>query len=153
MYVHRSLFALFALLLMLTFLFAGSVPARPHLVSKGFLTIVNQHDHTVILFDLAARKSVATIEVGVNGHEVAVSPDGKFAYVPIYGNSGVGKPGTNGQSVDVIDLRTRAIAGHIDLGKPVRPHCAKFGPDGLLYVSAELANAIYVVDTDRKSVV
>src|SRR4029077_3414049 len=26
------------------------------------------------------------------------------------------------------------------------PHCAKFGPDGMLYVSAELADAIYVVD-------
>jgi YVTN family beta-propeller protein len=152
MYLYRSLFGLCALLLMLTFLLAGNLRARPDLVPKGFLTIVNQHDHTVILFDLAASKSVATIDVGVNGHEVVISPDGKFAYVPIYGNSGVGKPGTDGQFIDVIDLHNRAIAAHINLGKPVRPHCAKFGPDGLLYVSAELANAIYVVDTAARKV-
>jgi YVTN family beta-propeller protein len=41
----------------------------------------------------------------------------------------------------------------IDLGDEVRPHCAHFGPDGLLYVSAELANAIYIVDTKTRSVV
>ena len=35
----------------------------------------------------------------------------------------------------------------------VRPHCAHFGPDGLLYVSAELANAIYIVDTKTRSLV
>lgn len=144
--MHRSLFALF-------FLLGGNLTARPDLVSKGFLTIVNQREHTVVLFDLGAAKAVATIEVGVNGHEVAISPDGKFAYVPIYGNSGVGKPGTDGQFIDVIDLHAHAIAAHIDLGKPVRPHCAKFGPDGLLYVSAELANAVFVVDPAIRRVI
>jgi YVTN family beta-propeller protein len=142
-----------ALLPLLVFLPAGNVPARPKPVGPGFLTIVNQRDHTLVLFNLATGKSVATIEVGINGHEVAVSPDGKFAYVPIYGNSGVGKPGTDGRTIDIIDLHTDTVAGHIDLGKPVRPHCAKFGPDGLLYVTAELANSILVVDTaDRKVV-
>src|SRR5208283_683969 len=37
--------------------------------------------------------------------------------------------------------------------KRFRPHCAHFGPDGLLYVSAELANAIYIVDTQTRSLV
>lgn len=142
-----------ALLPIVAFLLADNVPAPPKLVGPGFLTIVNQRDHTLVLFDLAAGKPVATIEVGVNGHEVAVSPDGEFAYVPIYGNSGVGKPGTDGRSIDIIDLHAHSVAGHIDLGKPVRPHCAKFGPDGLLYVTAELANAVFVVDTAGRKVV
>jgi YVTN family beta-propeller protein len=128
-------------------------PSAPVTIPSGFLTIVNQRDHTLVLFDLAKRQQLAAIEVGVNGHEVAVSPDGKFAYIPIYGNSGVGKPGTDGQMIDIIDLHTHALAGHIDLGKPVRPHCAKFGHDGLLYVSAELSNAIFVVDPISRKVV
>jgi YVTN family beta-propeller protein len=41
----------------------------------------------------------------------------------------------------------------IELGKEVRPHCAHFAPDGLLYVSAELANAIYIVDPKTRSLV
>ena len=49
------------------------------------------------LIDPEAGKQVATVPVdGVTGHEVAASPDGKTAYVPIYGDSGVGRPGTDG---------------------------------------------------------
>jgi len=150
MHLHRSLFALFALP---TFLLVGNAPANPKVAAPGFLVVANQGDHTLLLLDLAAHTIVEKVEVGVNGHEVAVSPDGKFAYVPIYGNSGVGKPGTDGRAIDIVDLHTHAIAGHIDLGKPVRPHCAKFGPDGLLYVSAELSNTILVVDTAARKVV
>lgn len=139
-------------------LFAAISLARPNpsptnALPPGYLVIANQRDHTLLLVDLATHQQVAAVEVGVNGHEVAVSPDKKFAYVPIYGNSGVGKPGTDGQMIDIVDLRTHSIAGHIDLGKPVRPHCAKFGPDGLLYVSAELSDAIFVVDPVTRKVV
>src|SRR5882672_7194262 len=93
---------------------------------SGFLAVANQGDHTALLIDLSNHSTLAKVEVGVNGHEIAISPDGHFAYVPIYGNSGVGKPGTDGNSIDIIDLKKHALAGHIDLGKNVRPHCAKF---------------------------
>ena len=62
-------------------------------------------------------------------------------------------PGSNGSTIHVIDLRRGTTVSIIDLGKEVRPHCAQFGPDGLLYVSAELANAIYIVDPKSRSVV
>lgn len=136
-----------------TFLQAQGDASHPASGAAGFLVIANQGEHTTLLVDLATRQTLARVEVGINGHEVAVSPDGHFAYVPIYGNSGVGKPGTDGDSIDVVDLKARKLAGHIALGKPVRPHCAKFGPDGLLYVSAELSNAIYVVDTAARKVI
>jgi YVTN family beta-propeller protein len=77
---------------------------------------------------------------------VTASPNGRLAYLPIYGNSGVGKPGTDGRSVEIVDLDKRSLLSTIDLGRPVRPHWVKFGPDGLLYVSAELDNAIDVLD-------
>jgi YVTN family beta-propeller protein len=121
--------------------------------SSGMLFVANQFDHTANLVDIASRKAVEKVGMDVNGHEVVVSPDHKFGYVPIYGNSGVGKPGTDGATIEVVDLRTARAIRIIDLGKPVRPHCAKFGPDGLLYVSAELANAIYIVDPASGKVV
>ncbi|GAC1615920.1 MAG: hypothetical protein PVS2B2_24120 [Candidatus Acidiferrum sp.] len=120
---------------------------------KDALVIVNQADHTVLLVELSTRKTLATIEVGVSGHEVAISPDQNYAYIPIYGNAGVGRPGTDGSTIDIIDLRERKLAGKIDLGKPVRPHCARFGPHGLLYVSAELSQAIFAIDTKTRKVV
>ncbi len=124
-------------------------PAPPE---HGMLVVANQGDHTTLLIDPQTREALMKVTVGVNGHEVAVSPDSRFAYVPIYGNSGVGKPGTDGRAIDVIDLRERKQVATIELGKPLRPHRAAFGPDGLLYVSAELDNALDVVDPASRKV-
>jgi YVTN family beta-propeller protein len=116
--------------------------------AAGTLLCCNKGDRTLGIIDPVAGKELATVaENGVTGHEVIASPDGKTAYVPIYGNSGVGKTGTDGSMIRVIDLFTRQIKGTIDFGKGVRPHCAMFGPqDGLLYVSTELEKAITVID-------
>jgi YVTN family beta-propeller protein len=119
----------------------------------NLLFVANQMEHTVLLVDTMSKQVVAKVGVDINGHEVAVSPDGHFGYVPIYGNTWVGKPGSNGSTIHVVDLRGGRTVAVIDLGKEVRPHCAHFGPDGLLYVSAELANAIYIVDTKTRSLV
>lgn len=124
----------------------------PHPASHGILVVANQKEHTALLVDPETRQELAKITVGINGHEVAVSPDSRFAYVPIYGNSGVGKPGTDGTTIDVIDLQERKLVTSIDLGKPLRPHRAEFGPDGLFYVSAELDNALDVIDLATRKV-
>jgi YVTN family beta-propeller protein len=114
--------------------------------ARGFLFVANQVDHSALVVNLDSRRVVAKTGVDINGHEVAVAPNHRFGYVPIYGDSGVGKPGTDGSTIQVVDLRAGRTVKIIDLGKPVRPHCAKFGPDGFLYVSAELASALYVLD-------
>lgn len=125
----------------------------PSLLPAQRLLIANQVDHTLVIVDAATGKTLATVGVDINGHEVAASPDGRLAYVPIYGNSGVGRPGTDGSTVQVIDIVSGRAIHIIDLGKPVRPHCAKFAPDGLLYVSAELASAVDVIDPKAGRVV
>jgi DNA-binding beta-propeller fold protein YncE len=121
--------------------------------SKGLLVVANQFEHTALIVDPDARKEIAKISVGVNGHEVAVSPDAKFAYVPIYGNSGVGKPGTDGSTIDVVDIANRKLAYTIDLGKPLRPHDPAFGLDGNLYVSAELSQSIDMIDPKTRKII
>lgn len=127
----------------------GSAPSA----ERGTLVVVNQVEHTVSLVDPEEHRKFASIVVGVNGHEVAVSPDERFAYVPIYGNSGVGKPGTDGATIDVIDVGKRGLSASIELGKPLRPHRAVFGPDGLLYITAELDNTVKIVDPSTQKVV
>jgi YVTN family beta-propeller protein len=143
-----------SLVLVSVMLIASSklLDARPAPPAGGVLVVANQKEHTLLLIDPDNRRELAKIVVGVNGHEVMVSRDGRFAYVPIYGNSGVGKPGTDGSTIDVIDLHERKLVVTIDLGKPLRPHRAEVGPDGLLYVTAELANAVDVIDPASRKV-
>jgi len=137
---------------LLTFLVVKNGNSRPS-SSTGLLVVANQKEHTLLLVDPESRRELAKISVGVNGHEVAVSPDSRFAYVPIYGNSGVGKPGTDGATIDIIDLEQRKLAATVDLGKPLRPHEPLFGPDGMLYVSAELAQALDIVDPATRKII
>src|SRR6266481_163617 len=148
MLAHRSL--------LLVFIMLSASAVLPETKSApapgGLLVVANQKEHTLLVVDPENRRELSKISVGVNGHEVIVSKDGHFAYVPIYGNSGVGRPGTDGSTIDVIDLQARKLVATIDLGKPLRPHCAEFGPDGLLYVTAELANAVDVIDPATRKV-
>jgi YVTN family beta-propeller protein len=129
---------------------AGRTPAP---AAHGMLVVANQHEHTALLIDPETRQELAKVVVGVNGHEVAVSPDSRFAYVPIYGNSGVGKPGTDGATIDIVDLREHRLAATIDLGKPLRPHRAEFGPDGMLYITAELSKSVDVIDPATRKII
>ena len=133
-------------------------PARTSSMSSnshGLLLVDNKGNHTISIVDPSTATQVATVkETGVTGHEIIASPDGRTAYVPIYGNSGVGRPGTDGRTIDVIDIASRRVTSTIDLGRPMRPHCAKFGPkDGMLYVTTELAEAVTVIDPKNNKIV
>src|SRR6266480_7936592 len=136
--------------------FAMSISSGSQPVNRdSILLVANKGDHTLGIVDAAAGRQIATVpEHGITGHEVAASPDGKLAYVPIYGNSGVGKPGTDGSNMVVINIAARKIVGNLDFGHGVRPHCAVFGPkDGLLYVTTELDKAITVIDPHAVKIV
>lgn len=121
-------------------------PDKP--TANGFVLVANKGDNALGIIDPAAGRQLIEIpEGGITGHEVTVSRDGRLAYVPIYGNSGVGMPGTDGSNLVVIDLAARKVVGNVDFGKGVRPHLPVFGPkNDLLYVSTELEHSITIID-------
>ena len=123
--------------------------------ARGLLLVANKGEHTLGIVDPDAGRQLAVVpEEGITGHEVVASPDGRTAYVPIYGNSGVGSPGTDGRTLAVIDIASRRLIHTIDFGRPVRPHCAVFGPkNGLLYISTELTNSIDLIDPRTNQIV
>ncbi len=123
--------------------------------SQPTLLVANQHSRDLSLIDPAAAKQIAAVPVeGITGHEVAASPDGKTAYVPIYGNSGVGKPGTDGSTMSVIDLASRKVVHTVDFGHGVRPHCAVYDKNsGMLYVTTELDKTVSIIDPKTLKIV
>jgi DNA-binding beta-propeller fold protein YncE len=131
---------------------AGSSSDR---TAQPMLLVANQGDRNLSLIDPSIGKQVATVPVdGVTGHEVAASPDGKMAYVPIYGDSGVGRPGTDGTKISVIDLAGRKIVHTIDFGHGVRPHCVIYDRNsGMLYVTTELEKSVSIIDPKTLKIV
>jgi DNA-binding beta-propeller fold protein YncE len=133
-------------LYLLLVVLAGVAPVT--FAQTSWLLVAQKGDKSLAIVDPAAGAVVASVaENGTTGHETVASPDGRLAYVPIYGNSGVGSPGTNGQNMVVIDLAARAIVGNVDFGHGVRPHCPVFGPkDGMLYVTTEIDHSVSIID-------
>jgi YVTN family beta-propeller protein len=150
--IMTKFLSLMALIFALLLIAAFSVPSPP---THGLLLVANKGDRTLGLIDPTAARQIATVaEGGETGHEVAASPDGKRAFVPIYGNSGVGMPGTDGSTLAVIDLGERKLTHTIDFGHGVRPHCAVVGPkDGLLYVTTELDKSVTIIDPQTLEIV
>jgi len=121
----------------------------------GRLLVAQKGDRSLAIVDPVAGTVIANVaENGITGHEVAGSADGRLAFVPIYGNSGVGKPGTDGKNIVVIDVAASKIVGNIQFDHGVRPHCAVIGPkDGLLYVTTELDRAVTIIDPKTLKIV
>lgn len=138
--------------------------SRAHFVARGpvdttgpLLIVANQGDKNLSIIDPLANRQVATISEDLKdvwAHEVAVSPDGRTVYAPIYGNSGVGHPGIDGREMLAIDLASRKIINQVDFGRGVRPHCVVYDPASkMLYVTTELANSVTIIDPGTLKIV
>jgi DNA-binding beta-propeller fold protein YncE len=133
------------------------LPPIPAILTAQTLLVVNQGDSNLSIVDPVSAREVAIVAErtsAVHGHEIAASADGRTAFMPIYGSTGVGKPGIDGHEMLVIDLPSRQIVGDIDFGHGVRPHLPVLDPaSGLLYVTTELDKTVTVVDPRTRKIV
>src|SRR5260370_40416190 len=95
----RLSFLLVSMMLLTSAVLWVAKPAPP---ADGLLGVTNQKEHTLLVIDPDNRRELAKIVVGGNGHEDMGSKAGRFAYVPISGDAGVGRPGTDGSTIDTV---------------------------------------------------
>src|ERR1022692_595168 len=95
------------------------------------LLVLEKEQNTLVIVDPASLTLVARVPVGNNPHEVAVSDDGKTAYIS---NGG-------GATIAVVDLTAQKPLAPIDLGALRAPHGLVFA-GGKLYFTAEGAKVV-----------
>ena len=114
-------------------------PAR-----SGMLVVANQQGASATVVDATTMRTIATLPVGDGPHEVAVSPDGRWAVVTIYGDRAA-----PGHALSVIDLGapTPIVSRTIELGQYTRPHGVAFVLGGAkLAVTSEATQRLVIVD-------
>jgi YVTN family beta-propeller protein len=96
------------------------------------LVVLNKEDATLVTVDPASGKILGTVPTGEGPHEVAVSADGKTAFVGNYG--GASGPGN---TISIIDLAAMKELRRFDVSPLRRPH-GIFVVDGKVYFTAEV---------------
>lgn len=109
----------------------------------GTIVASNMNAASVSIVDVASGNTLATVPTGEGPHEVAVSHDGRWAVISIYGNRTA-----IGSSLLVIDLEKPSSTRTIELGAGnQRPHGIAFLPDDrTLLVTGERAQRVLTID-------
>src|SRR5580693_7873606 len=124
----------------LLFCVAGTA-LRAAATPANTILVLEKEQNTLVIVDPASLTIVARVPVGDNPHEVAVSDDGKIAYISNYG----------GNTIAVVDLAAQKPLAPIDLGALRQPHGLEF-TGGKLYFSAEGSKVVGSYDPASKKV-
>ena len=101
------------------------------------------------IMDSATGKTVARVPTGVDPHGLAVSANGRFAYVA--NTNAHNKTRPNGDSISVIDVVARKEIRRVEVGEGTRPlHIHAAG--GYVYFTASGYRAVGRYDTARNKV-
>jgi len=115
-------------------------PGGPNLI------VTAKTAHQVHFLDAATLTMAATIDMPGSTHELALSLDGRTAYGTVYGDGVFAKRVNPDRRIVVIDLASKSLVRIIDLGAVCAPHGVMMDASGMLWSSAELGNAVLVID-------
>ncbi len=116
------------------------------------LIVIDKIGRHVRFFDASNFQEISNLEVGVAPHDVAISPDHKTAYVPVYGDGVYGRNPHPGHTIAIIDLGSRQTAGTIDVSPYQAPHGIQVDAAGKIYVTCDLSRKLLVIDPKTRSI-
>jgi len=130
---------------------AQQSPAQSH---KHLMMVVEKGLPGATMFDADTGQAICNANVGImSPHEAAFSLDGKTAYVPVYGSTNVGVPGTDEHVIDFFRTSDCQQIGSLDTGDYKRPHGIWVGRSGTIYVTSEIAQSILLIDPVKRQII
>ena len=143
--VVRSLGAVLVLVLARAVSIAAADPNNPT-GSKG-LILVDKRGNYVRFFDPKTQKELSGFPTGQGAaHDLAISPDLKTAYIPIYGDGVYNRNPNPGRSILIVDLASQKVTGTIDISPHQAPHGIQIDAGGKLYVVCDISKNLLVID-------
>jgi YVTN family beta-propeller protein len=139
-----------ALLILLAGAALAADPNNP--TGSAGLIMIDKRGGLVRFFDPATLKEIGTLKTENLPHELAISPDHKTAYVPLYGDGVYGNNPKPDHRIVMIDLATRAVTGTIDVSPHIAPHGLQVDANGMLYASCDLSRMLVVIDPKSKKI-
>src|SRR3984957_9372225 len=130
---------------------AGRVDPNNPTGSHG-LIVIDKIGRHVRFLDPSNFQEISSLEVGVAPHDIAISPDHKTAYVPIYGDGVYGRNPNPAHTLGILDLVGRPLAGTIDVAPYQAPHGIQIDAAGKLYVTCDLSRKLLVIDPKKRVV-
>jgi len=128
----------------------AQAPAKPH---KNLMAVVSKGLPGVVLFDADTDEEICRQTMKPAPHEAAFSRDGRTLYVPVYSPANIGQAGPDEHEIHFISTADCSIQATLDTGDYKRPHFPEEGPDGMLYVTAELKESILQIDPKTRTIV
>jgi DNA-binding beta-propeller fold protein YncE len=147
-----ALAATFAALLS-TAAFAPAKTADPNNpTGNSGVVLIDKMGRHVRFFDPKMWTEISNIEVGVNPHDIALSPDHKTGYIPIYGAGIYGRNPNPDHSIAIVDLVSRTLTGTIDVSPYIAPHGIQIDSAGTLYVTCDASRKLLVIDPKTRTI-
>ena len=125
----------------------------PVVAERPDLLVVEKKNNSVGFYTSAGHR-VGGVLVGETPHEVALSRDGRFAYISDNGVLWMDYDGPGGNTISIVDLESFRRVGILPLGKFHRPH--GIGPDphsSRAFVTSENPDRLVLVDLDSRAVI
>jgi YVTN family beta-propeller protein len=116
------------------------------------LIVIDKIGRHVRFLDPSSFQEISSLEVGVAPHDVAISPDHKTAYIPVYGDGVYGRNPHPGHTIAIIDLASRKVAGTIDVSPYEAPHGIQIDDAGKIYVTCDLSRKLLVIDPKTRGI-
>jgi DNA-binding beta-propeller fold protein YncE len=110
------------------------------------LIVTAKTANKVQFFDAATLAKTGEIDMPASTHEMVLSGDGRQVFASVYGGGIFGKNANPDRRIAVIDLESKSVARMIEVAEGLAPHGVMLDRDGMLWSTAELANAVLVVD-------
>ena len=117
------------------------------------LIMIDKLGGFVRFFDPVSLKELSSFAIPDGPpHELAISPDHKTAYIPVYGDGVYGRNPHPGHVIAIVDLASKKMTGTIDVSPYQAPHGLQVDAKGTLYVTCDTSRKFLVIDPKSRTI-